>query len=237
MEKKTDMLTRKQFREKYKEKSFYSSLAFAIGADAPELMLEFNGEHSTPEIPFLESLKEYGLEVKKVDSFKDLDGKTGFILYGYYAFGTDFGVEMSYYHVLRVSPDKSKCIHLDDNCIYGAIYEKPDDDGSIGGHATCYGPMQFYMLLKEKNIDKDKIKDRMDSVFNKAKSVLESEKIDEENKSILTKKLQSVKTKLENQKETMFSYQINLLLEEVQEIVQDIVEKHKIEIEPEDFFK
>ena len=79
--------------------------------------------------------------------------------------------------------------------------------------------------------------DRMDSVFNKAKSVLESEKIDEENKSILTEKLQSVKTKLENQKETLFSYQINLLLEEVQEIVQEIVEKHKIEIEPEEFFK
>ena len=88
----TDMLTPRQFRAKFKNRYFGSDLAFAIGVNSPELMLEFNGEHETPEIPFLETLNKYGLEVKKVKSLQELNGKSGFILYGYYPFKTDSGI-------------------------------------------------------------------------------------------------------------------------------------------------
>ncbi len=106
---KTNMLTPEQLNRK--KEFLFSDLAFAIGVDERNLELPYDGRTDLKDI-FKKELEKYGLIIEEVDSLKELDGKTGFILYGYYMRGTACGYKEDVYHVLRANPD-STFVHVD----------------------------------------------------------------------------------------------------------------------------
>lgn len=219
----TDMLTPSQFKDELitegRTSIDFSEMAFIIGSEKHDIELSFDPEEETPEKPFIEVLQKHGLTVKKVDSLNKLDGKTGFILYGYYPIDTIFGHSWEDYHVVRVNPNKTFVEY--DSYSGGPKYAEVDNDGSTAGYSAESGTILFFELKEENNKDKEKINERMNSVFNRAKGVLDSELIKEEEKAVLKIKLQNIREKIENQKETIFSNYANILLEDVLTTVQE----------------
>lgn len=219
----TDMLTPSQFKDELitegRTSIDFSEMAFIIGSEKHDIELSFDPEEETPEKPFIEVLQKHGLTVKKVDSLNKLDGKTGFILYGYYPIDTIFGHSWEDYHVVRVNPNKTFVEY--DSYSGGPKYAKVDDDGSMGGYSSDSGSILFFKLIEEKNKDTEKNKNRINSVFARVKGLLDGELISEDEKADLKIRLQALRAKLVSQKETIFSNYVNILLEEVLMIVQE----------------
>ncbi len=213
MIKKTDMLTPAQFN---KEKTgtprfFCSNLAFAIGAPTEDFQLKLDYESNTElKEQFRKKLSEYGLNIRKVDSLKKLDGKTGFILYGYYPRGTNFGHKWDAYHVVRVNPDKT-CVHFDRDAL--EQYVEPNEKGEIPGYCLIDGPIQFFKLIEERQIDKDKLNKRMCSVFNEIDNILKKSNVGDDAKNKLRAELQLIKDKLVNHGGHLTSNYANIILE------------------------
>lgn len=211
MVKKTDMLTPAQFN---KEKTgiprlFCTDLAFAIGAKDYELDLDYNSNIELEE-QFRKKLKEYGLIIRKVDSLKELDGKTGFILYGYYPRGTYFGHIWDDYHVVRVNPDKT-CVHFDSNAL--KQYVEPNEKGEILGYGLVDGPIQIFELVEERQRDMDKLNKRMFSVFDVIANILNRSNVGDKNE--LRAELQKMKDELVNYGGHFTSNDVNILLEKL----------------------
>lgn len=229
--KKTDMLTPRQFREKEDIvcKFAYSNLAYAIGVDKYNLDLFNEGKSELKDI-FKEELKKYGLIVKQVDSFKELEGKTGFILYGYYPRATDFGVVYDVYHVLRINPDNTY-VHYDEDWGFPVSMDIPDEKGQIGGYALCFGPLHFFELVEERNKDIDELKKRSESVFDEIQNILNNGNLSDDEKKKLKEKIKPLRAEIGDiNKESFTSNYVNIILENAL----TIAEEYKREINPEE---
>lgn len=213
---KTNMLTPKQLNSK--KEYFFSDLAFAIGVDDRDLELPYDGRTELKDI-FKKELEKYGLIIEEVDSLKELDGKTGFILYGYYMRGTASGYKEDVYHVLRANPD-STFVHVDP--YWGPEYDKPDEEGQIGGYALCYGPLHFFELVEERNIDIEMLNKKSKSVFDEIQNILNSGNLSDDEKNELKEKIKPLREEIGDiQKESLTSNYVNIILEKALTIARE----------------
>lgn len=91
-----------EFNEETRNNQNFNCLAFAFGLtkEIPggfDLMTEFDYTKLPIRRSFLWKAQDAGIKVKEVKNFSDLNGKTGFLVYGWYAY-YDF-------HIVRVNTD------------------------------------------------------------------------------------------------------------------------------------
>lgn len=221
---KTNMLTPEQLNRK---KGFlFSDLAFAIGVDDRNLELPYDGRTDLKDI-FKKELEKFGLIIEEVNSLKKLDGKTGFILYGYYMRRTSYGYKEDEYHVLRANPDGTFA-HV---AYWGPKYDKPDEEGQIERYDLYYGPIHFFELVEERNKDIDELIKRSESVFGEIQNILNSGNLSDDEKKKLKEKIKPLRVEIGDiQKGGLTSNYVNIILEKAL----TIAEEYKREINPEE---
>lgn len=234
----TDMLTPEQFNEIYnreneererrgEKKKKVNCLSYAIGIDEEEVELDYFGGRRI-EDSFQSKLENYGLIVKEVNSLDEIKGKTGYILYGFYPIRTLFGFENKDFHVVRVNPDGT-CFHKQDMNLPAKRVELLNEKGHIEEYDKVNEPIHFFVLVEERNKNKEKINNRMNEVFSKASDALNSKEINDENRADLQQKLQLLSERLGAQGGTLNSNDTNILLQEVLTLTKE----YSLEVEQE----
>ncbi len=114
---------------------------------------------------------------------------------------------------------------------WGPEYDKPDEEGQIGGYALCYGPLHFFELVEERNIDIEMLNKKSKSVFDEIQNILNSGNLSDDEKNKLKEKIKPLRVEIGDiQKGSLTSNYVNIILEKSL----TIAEEYKREINPEE---
>lgn len=235
LETKTNMLTPEQFNQT--DKKLTNCLGFAIGAvgECPTLDA-FDGRKI--EDAFISKLRKYGLIVKKVTSLVEIDGKTGFLLYGFYPTRTLFGIQNIDFHVVRVNPDGS-LVHKPDRESKAMHTELLTSSGGIVGYNRPNEPIQVFLLEKELNPNIENIKKRISIVLTQIIELLDSPNINSNVKEKLKERSNWARAFIGglNNDIVLNSNDVNIIFQELTTLISDINYKSNLEsgIEPENW--
>ena len=215
-DKKTDMLTVEQFNETGQiNKS--NCLGFAIGVP-DTIELEYKG--ISIEDSFAKRLSEYGMKVKKVESLEELNGKTGFIVYGFYDMPYGF-LGMTYYekndfHVVRVNPDGS-LVHKQDRTLPAKHVDLLSSKGGIYEYNNPNEPIYIFSLEEEREIDRDAIRERSKSIIEQVTKLLEDPLLSQSEKEMIRDTV--IRFKQIATEDTATSNNINIMLQKIASLV------------------
>ena len=209
---KTDMFTPEQYNmEKHPKNYIDDNNCIKFGVGNPEIFITpywFDDAGRAFEKKATETI---GFSLKKVDSLKDLDGKTGFIVYGFVATYNGFGeLKKEGYHVVRVNSDGS-IVHVPDIDEPAEYITDMDEQGKFSGpYAQLDKDMiSFYELVEEKNKDTTKLEERKSRVLSR---LLQSSFEGSQNGGELVSQIGEIKRILDSS-EHLNSSDINILIQ------------------------
>ena len=212
---KTDMLTPEQFNELKSKGALkdQNCLKYAVGN--PEMWISSYWFPDDAGRAFeKKAADEIGFKLKQVRSISELNGKTGFIVYGFYHGYNAYGRFSKYedYHVVRVNSDGT-IVHVPgENKSAEYINREEIDDNGVFSDYQKKCKITIFELEEEKNKDISKISQRKEAVLSAISRLLQklpSSTIDGSN---LISQLDGIKEILDTS-DCLNSSDINILLQ------------------------